>query len=126
MNSRLIGKQLRAAGLITAAIAAMMVHSSGIASAEVINGCTIAPTTTCQNVDFRDQNLTERKLGNANLSGRFLNADDPYHAETPPFSNFIKANLTGTDLTNANLTNGVFYGATVDEVKISNAIVAGS
>src|SRR6188472_939207 len=59
---------------------------------QVINGCIIAPQTTCVDLDLSDADLRGVDLSGANLEG----------------TNFERANLEGANLSNANLAGADF------------------
>lgn len=77
------------------------------ADAKIINGCLIAPGTSCPGKDFTEKDLSFSDLSNANLEE----------------ANFTKANLWSTKLNNANLYKANFTDAKLALVDFSGARV---
>jgi len=71
----------------------------------IVNGCTIAPRTSCPGVDLRFADLANADLTGADLSGAKLSRADMRHA------NLSGANLNGADLDGADLSIAFLNGA---------------
>lgn len=84
----------------------------------VVNGCTIAPKTSCEGADLRHADLKDANLSGANLKGAVLARADLRHA------NLQGANLDGANLDGAKLGIAFMQGAKLKGASLRGADLA--